>query len=196
MGINAARSHPEKQQQIGQHAHPDVEQHIHQGILGKPAAPEGKDEVADQRDAAQNRNDQIHTVAGVAVKPVGVDQQCREEQQQQEHLSRTVITPAQHTAQHQQPGNDPDQQQQALMAVGFRHQQKVDGPHHHGGAQSQESHDFEQKAEPPHPRGHLGPPGGLVGTGEPVLAQRTVAGVAAHLDMTMGTGFHFSTSVA
>ena len=82
------------------------------------------------------------------------------------------------------------------MAVGFRHQQEVDGCHHHIGSQGQKGHDFEQQAEPAYPRGDFGPPGRLIGSGQPVLAQRTVSSIAAHLNMTMRAGFHFSTSVA
>ena len=196
VGIDATGPHPEEQQQIGQDAYADVQQHIDQRILGEAAAAEGKDKIADQRDTAKNGNHNVQAVAGIAVVPVGKDEQPRHQQQQREHLPWAVVAAAQQSPQHQQCRHHPHQHQQAFVVVGLRHQQEIDGHDHHCGGQQHKGNDLEQQAEPPYRRRDLGPPGGFVRAGQPVLAQRAVGRAAADGDMAMGTGLHFSTSVA
>ena len=108
----------QKEQDVRQKADADVHEQIDQRICRESAAQKGKHEVAPQGNAAEDRHDQIKAVACVAVKPVGKDEQRRDEQQQVEDLARAVVAPAQDGAQHPQRCQRPDGQQQAEMAVG------------------------------------------------------------------------------
>ena len=184
------------QQQVGQHPYADVQQQVDQRVAGEAAAPEGEDEVADQRNAAQNGDDKIHAIAGVAVEPIGEDQQAGDQQQQQKDLPRAVIAAAQHPAQHQQRRQHPHQKQQAAVAVGRLNEQEIHCRRHHGAGQQQKRHDLVQHRKAVHRGRQVGPPGRFRRTGQAVLAQRAILAVAADRNVAVRAGPHFSTSVA
>ena len=197
MTVNAAGPDAEEQQDVRQQPDADVHKQIHKRVGRELTVQERKNEVADQCNAAQNRHNQIQTEAGVAVEPVGKDQQRRHKQQQIENLPRAVEAAAQHSAQHQQNCRGPDGHQHAEMAVRrFLQKKEVERPGHHNKGAEHKSNDFIQHRRPVNPRRGGGKVRLPCRAGQAVLAQRAVGAVPADLDMTMRAGIHFSTSVA
>ena len=82
------------------------------------------------------------------------------------------------------------------MQVGGVQQQEVDRPGNDSQGKHDKSNDLIKQAGAVDARCRGREPGTPLFPVQAVLAQRAVAGVAAHLDMTMRAGFHFSTSVA
>ena len=196
VAVDAAAVDAEKQQDIRQKPDADVHQQIHQRVGGEPAVEKRKDKITYQRYTAQDRHHKIETIAGIAGEPVGKRDERRDEQQQVEHQPGTVVAAAQKHPQHRQPSHAPHQYQQAEMQVGGVQQQEVDRPGNDRQGKHNKSNDLIKQAGAVDARRRGREPGTPLFPMQAVLAQRAVAGVAAHLDMTMRAGLHFSTSVA